>query len=33
MTITDLLERVDAIIIADAQDLLANLDLHALTSQ
>lgn len=33
MIVTDLLERADAILIADAEDLLDNLDLHALTSQ
>ena len=33
MIVTVLLEQVDAIIIADAEALLDNLDLHALTSQ
>lgn len=33
MIVTDLLDQADAIIIADAEALLDNLDLHEITSQ
>ena len=33
VTITDLLEQADAVLVADAESLLNELDLHALSSQ